>query len=51
MDQTNSIPWEILDKYFKENPHFLTAHHLNSYNDFFDKGITQIIKEKILFIF
>ena len=37
MTTLNEIPWDILDKYFKENPHFLTDHHLKSYNDFFDK--------------
>ena len=40
------IPWKILNKYFKENPHFLVTHHLKSYNDFFETGIMQLLKEK-----
>jgi DNA-directed RNA polymerase II subunit RPB2 len=46
MDTVNEIPWDILNKYFTENPHFLTNHHLKSYNDFFDKGIIQLFKER-----
>jgi len=42
----NEIPWKILNKYFKENPHFLVEHHLKSYNDFFDTGLSQLLKEK-----
>jgi len=37
--------WKILDKYFIENPHNLVAHHLDSYNDFFENGIHNIFKE------
>ena len=40
------VPWKILNKYFKENPHFLVTHHLKSYNDFFETGIVQLLKEK-----
>ena len=46
MATINEIPWEILNKYFTENPHFLTDHHLKSYNDFFDKGLSQLFKER-----
>ena len=38
--------WNILDIFFRDNPSFLVNHHLQSYNDFFDKGITQLLKEK-----
>ena len=41
----NDISWKILNTYFKENPDFLIKHHLDSYNDFFDKGLSQILKE------
>ena len=37
-----SVSWQILDKYFTENPHNLVAHHLDSYNDFFSSGINNI---------
>jgi len=39
------IAWNIIDKYFKDNPYNLVAHHLDSYNDFFSKGIFQIFRE------
>ena len=41
----NDISWDILDKYFTENPDYLVSHHLNTYNDFFEKGIYNIFKE------
>ena len=42
----NPIPWEILNLYFKENSSFLVNHHLESYNEFFDSGISQLLREK-----
>lgn len=42
---SETISWNIIDKYFKENPYNLVAHHLDSYNDFFNKGIFQIFLE------
>jgi len=41
----DTIAWNLIDKYFKDNPYNLVAHHLDSYNDFFSKGIFQIFKE------
>ena len=41
----NTISWNLIDKYFKDNPNNLVAHHLDSYNDFFSIGIFQIFKE------
>ena len=29
------FPWSIIDKYFNDNPNYLVAHHLDSYNSFF----------------
>ena len=40
-----SISWNLIDKYFKDNQYNLVAHHLDSYNDFFSKGIFQIFRE------
>ena len=40
-----SISWKIIDTYFKDNPSSLVAHHLESYNDFFNGGINRIFKE------
>ena len=41
----DTISWNLIDKYFKDNPYNLVAHHLDSYNDFIDKGIFQIFRE------
>jgi DNA-directed RNA polymerase II subunit RPB2 len=40
------FPWLIIDKYFNDNPQYLAAHHLDSYNSFFSEGIKRIFKEK-----
>ena len=40
-----NISWKLIDKYFEDNPYNLVAHHLDSYNDFFNKGINQIFRE------
>jgi len=42
----NPIPWEILNLYFKDNPSFLVNHHLESYNEFYDTGLPQLLREK-----
>jgi DNA-directed RNA polymerase II subunit RPB2 len=41
----DAFAWNLIDKYFKDNPYNLVAHHLDSYNDFFSKGIFQIFRE------
>jgi DNA-directed RNA polymerase II subunit RPB2 len=40
-----AISWKLIDKYFKDNPYNLVAHHLESYNDFFDNGINRVFRE------
>jgi len=40
------IVWDIIETYFRDNPQSLVTHHIESYNDFFKKGIFQIFKEK-----
>ena len=40
-----SISWKLIDKYFKDNPNCLVAHHLESFNDFFRSGIKRIFHE------
>ena len=42
----DSISWTIIDKMFKENTNFLTKHHLDSYNNFFDNGIKEVFKNQ-----
>lgn len=39
------VSWKLIDKYFKDNPYNLVSHHLDSYNDFFDKDIYNIFRE------
>jgi DNA-directed RNA polymerase II subunit RPB2 len=36
----------IIDCLFRDNQYLFTAHHLDSYNEFFKTGITNIIREK-----
>ena len=45
MNTNTNVSWNIIDTYFRNNPYNLVAHHLDSYNDFFSKGIFQIFKE------
>lgn len=40
-----TIPWNIIDKFFNDNPNILVAHQLDSYNEFISNGISQIFKE------
>ena len=32
-----SISWKLIDKYFKDNPYNLVAHHLESYKPLTNK--------------
>ena len=43
--ELSGISWKLIDKYFKDNPQNLVAHHLDSYNEFFASGINSIFKE------
>jgi DNA-directed RNA polymerase II subunit RPB2 len=40
-----TISWKIIETFFQDNPSYLVDHHLESYNDFFGKGIQRIFKE------
>jgi len=42
----NSVIWQIIDSYFRDNPKSLVSHHVDSYNDFFKTGIFQIFRDK-----
>ena len=46
MGDNNKESWDILNIFFRDNPNFLVNHHLQSYNDFFDNGLSQLLKEK-----
>ena len=45
ISKSNTISWKILDTMFEDNPTFLVDHHLQSYNDFYDKGLFEIMKQ------
>ena len=40
----SNISWEVIDKYFKENPYFLTRHNLDSFNHFMTHKISDIFR-------
>jgi len=39
------ISWELINKYFKSDPHNLVAHQLDSYNYFFDTEIYNVFRD------
>lgn len=41
-----SVVWNLIDCYFRDNKQSLVRHHTESYNDFFKNGIYRIFKEK-----
>ena len=45
MKEHNKFIWNIIDKYFADNPNTLVSHHLDSYNDFFKNDIYRIFQE------
>jgi len=47
MDRLNkdNVSWNLIDKYFTDNPNNLVAHHLESYNMFCNNGINKIFHE------
>jgi DNA-directed RNA polymerase II subunit RPB2 len=42
---SNEIAWQIIHSYFRDNPHHITKHHLDSYNRFLHDGIPSIFKQ------
>lgn len=38
--------WNIIDKFFNDNPQVLVKHHIDSYNDFFRTGVKSVFKER-----
>lgn len=38
------VGWQLLDTYFTTNSHFITQHHLDSYNHFITNRIPQVIR-------
>jgi DNA-directed RNA polymerase II subunit RPB2 len=44
MDDT--VVWDIINKHFEDNPQSLVRHHLESFDDFYKRGIYKLFKEK-----
>ena len=42
----DKLGWKTLESYFLNNPYYLTQHHVNSYDNFINKEIFEIINEK-----
>ena len=40
------LSWNIIKKYFENEPHSLILHHIQSYNEFINNGIKQIFQER-----
>ena len=40
----NDLGWDILDTYFRDNKHFVTQHHLNSFDEFITDRIPNIVR-------
>jgi len=36
--------WDIINSYFRDIPNYLVRHHIDSYNDFIQNKIPQIMK-------
>ena len=47
----DTVTWNIIEKFFYDNPQVLVKHHIDSYNDFFRTGLKSILKEKNPIIF
>ena len=45
ISKSNTISWKIINRLFKDNRTMLVDHHLESFNDFYDNGIFEIIKQ------
>jgi DNA-directed RNA polymerase II subunit RPB2 len=45
MDTFDETIWKIIDTYFTDNPQCLVRHHIDSYNDFTNFGMSQLFKE------
>ena len=39
MDSDPELPWKVIKRLFNDDPQMMIRHHIDSYNDFFGKGI------------
>lgn len=45
-DEWNHLAFTALDKYFDSNPYFISAHHIDSYDQFIREDMTEVIKQR-----
>ena len=46
MDSDPELPWKVIQRLFEDDPQMMVRHHIDSYNDFFGKGIYKIFRER-----
>ena len=46
MDSDPELPWKVIKRLFNDDPQMMIRHHIDSYNDFFGKGIFKIFRER-----
>ena len=46
MDSEPELPWKVIKRLFDDDPQMMVRHHIDSYNDFFGKGIFKIFRER-----
>ena len=46
MDSDPELPWKVIQRLFNDDPQMMIRHHIDSYNDFFGKGIFKIFRER-----
>ena len=46
MDSDPELPWKVIQRLFDDDPQMMVRHHIDSYNDFFGKGIYKIFRER-----
>ena len=46
MDSDPELPWKVIQHLFEDDPQMMVRHHIDSYNDFFGKGIFKIFRER-----
>ena len=46
MDSDPELPWKVIQRLFDDDPQMMVRHHIDSYNDFFGKGIFKIFRER-----
>jgi DNA-directed RNA polymerase II subunit RPB2 len=46
MDSDPELPWKVIQRLFDDDPQMMVRHQIDSYNDFFGKGIYKIFRER-----